>query len=106
MIAAGLPVCRFQIERRITDLERNKQCLKTRSDKEVHALLCAQLRLDRLLHYNVRDAARKTNAASKLKKQRAMAVKRAIKKRYWKHKQERKETLVELMKAGASFGVL
>ena len=68
VIAAGLPVCNFQIERRITDVERNKQCLEACSDKEVHAILVGKLRLGCLMHYNVRGAARKQKCSCKAHK--------------------------------------
>lgn len=65
MMAAGLDVCRFTVERRITDLERNKKVLETDAGKDIQAVLSAKLRVDGLSQYNTRDAARKLYAEKK-----------------------------------------
>ena len=56
MIAAGLPFCKVAIDRRITDIERNKQVIEARVGSDVQALLSSKLRVDRMLHHNARGA--------------------------------------------------
>jgi hypothetical protein len=90
VVAAGVPVCRFTIERRITDLERNKQVLETDAGKTIHASLSAKLRVDRMTHHNVRGAARKKFAKAKAEKARAKLARAGIKKRLWMFKKEKK----------------
>ena len=68
VVALGMPSCKFAIERRITDIERNKQVLEARVGGDVQALLNAKLRVDRMLQSNLRDERRKTNSVAKKKK--------------------------------------
>ena len=67
--------------------------LETDAGKNIHAILSAKLRVDRMTHHNVRDAARKKYAKARAEKARAKVVRAGIKKRHWKFKQEKKTGL-------------
>ena len=54
---AGLPGCRFTIDRRITDLERSKKVLGDCRGKDIHAHLGAKLRLESLTYRSTRGTA-------------------------------------------------
>ena len=105
VVALGMPSCKFAIDRRITDIERNKRVLEARVGGDVQAVLNAKLRVDRMLHSNLRDERRKTNSVAKKKKQRAKAAKAAVAKRLWKYKQERKARDLELLKCGSTYTI-
>ena len=53
VVAAGVPACKFTIDRRITDIGRNRKWLEALAGKDVHALLTAKLRVDRMLYFNI-----------------------------------------------------
>ena len=90
MLAAGLLPCKCQIDRRIDELERGKRCLETGPNKEVHAILTRQLRLDAMANWTVREAARKVSLGIKNKKLRVEFAAAAAKQRLdnWKLKKK------------------
>ena len=84
VVAGGVPGCRFTLDRRISDLERNRNMSETDAGKDINAILSVKLGLDRLMHHNVRDAARQTYAKVKAQKARAKFVRDGVKKRLWR----------------------
>ena len=90
VVSAKVPGCKFIIDRRIKDTERNKECLETDAGKSINAILQGRLRLEQLEHYNTRDAARKKFMRAKAEKNRVSAVKAATKKRLFLWKKDKK----------------
>ena len=56
-VSAGVAGFKFVMDRRISDMRRNKKCFETDAGKKIHAILAARMRVDQMAHYNVRDAA-------------------------------------------------
>ena len=64
--------------------------LETDAGNNIHAILSAKLRVDRMTHHNVRDAARKKFQRVKAEKNRVKAVRAATKKRLFLFKREKR----------------
>jgi hypothetical protein len=101
--SAGIPGCAFIIRRRVNDLERRKKCLETGTGRKIEAILQARLRVEKMAHHNVRDAARKQFAKNKAAKMRARFKAVCTKKRLFLWQKEKNERVQEMMKCAATY---
>ena len=81
VVSAKLPACTFIVDRRLKDVERNKECLETDAGKSIQAILQSAIRLEQTQHYNVRAAANKAFMRKKAEKKRKAGIAAATKKR-------------------------
>ena len=96
LMKVGVPGCKFLLDRRIRDLERNKEALEAGPCSETIAVLNEKLRLERLMHINERDIARAKYAKEKKQRLFAKVVKGKIKKWLWDRRKDLKSAKLEL----------
>ena len=91
-VSAGVAGVKFVMDRRMSDMRRNKKCFETDAGKKIHAILAARMRVDQMSHYNVRGAARKLFMKAKHAKARLAFNRRCTKKRLMIWSREKKKS--------------
>ena len=110
-VAVNVPGCQYIIGRRLSDLERTKQCFESDTgkkvnavmDRKVNAVMQAKLRVDLMAHYNTRDAERKKYQKKKTATARAKLLRAATKKRMFLFNADKKARVEAMMKCGSTF---